>query len=222
MSEGMNPPPLGLKRLEKLKELKRQLGLHLKFEEDDSGLWNEYVYAYAINFYTLFHEHYVSYPDFSECAVDAARHNAVVSTLDVIRKQLYNFRSLQPAYEKKVFERLSEHMKREEDKRRLPPLPIPSPSIRIPAIGIGTESPLLKMALAAKPLAPSDPVASRRQAFIQPLLEERGWSLYDWAKEAKVSHHTASDYFNNKRRTQPYNRKGLAEALSLTYQQFPK
>lgn len=213
MTDSMNPPPLGLKRLEELKELKRKLGLHLKFETDDSGLWNEYVFSYAINFYTLFHKHYMEYPDFISRAVEAARHNAVESAIDVIKKQLYNFRSLQPVYEKKIFERLGEHIQREEDKRK--PEFLAPPRIPAPSLSLTGAVPVLK-------LLPRNDVSTRRRAFIQPLLDAKGWDVAKWAEKAKVSRHTANDYLEGKRKTYHRSMVDLATALGVSFQDFPK
>jgi hypothetical protein len=216
MSEGMNPPPLDLKQLEELKELKRRLGVHLKFETDDSGLWNDYVYAYAIKFYVLFHSHYASFPDFVERSEDAARQNAVATTIDVIGQQLYNFRSLQPSYERKVFERLGEHIKREEAKRK--------PLALHPFLGVSNQLGLSPQALgiSAPQLLPINVESIRRRAFVDPLLAQKGWNVAVWAKEAKVSRHTAIDYLDGKRKTYHSSLRSLAKALGVSFQDFPR
>ena len=33
-----------------------------------------------------------------------------------------------------------------------------------------------------------------RKAFVTPILDEKGWSILDWANEAEVAYHTAADY----------------------------
>jgi len=60
-----------------------------------------------------------------------------------------------------------------------------------------------------------------RKAVVLPILEERGWSVLDWATNSGVDFHTANDYL--KGRTKPYRstRKKLAESLNLDAHQLP-
>jgi lambda repressor-like predicted transcriptional regulator len=86
--------------------------------------------------------------------------------------------------------------------------------------GIGTKS-----LSPASPQAPTSDIPSEinpRQAFVFPLLEQRGWSLLKWADEALVSHDTVIDYLAN--RTKPYRstRLKLAKALGISVQQLPR
>lgn len=73
-------------------------------------------------------------------------------------------------------------------------------------------------------LAPtaSQTVKEPRKAFVMPLLNAKGWSVLDWATEAKVSHATAMDYLQNK--TAPYRstRLKLAKALGITVEELPE
>jgi len=133
MTARMNPPPLGVVRISQVAELKRILSMHLRLEVDASPMWNEYVWSYAILFYTLFFEHFSSFPDFSDRAEDAARHNAVVTTIDVISRQMYNFNSLKQGYEKNIFDRLGEHIQREKAKHTIHP---PSSYENVPTLTI--------------------------------------------------------------------------------------
>lgn len=61
-----------------------------------------------------------------------------------------------------------------------------------------------------------------RQAFVLPLLEQRGWSVFEWANEASVDHATAIDYLRNIRKPYPSTRVKLANALGITPDQLPK
>ena len=119
MTERVNPPILGVPFIDELKELQRKLGVHLHHEEDASPIWNEYVWSYAVDFHKLFLAHYSKFPYFTSFAEEAAIFNAVVSTLDVIRKQIYNFNSVQPAYERRILERLKEHIEQEKQRNRI-------------------------------------------------------------------------------------------------------
>src|SRR5260370_2841107 len=61
-----------------------------------------------------------------------------------------------------------------------------------------------------------------RNAFVTPLLEANGWSILDWANEARVSHATAIDYLRDT--TAPYRstRLKLAKALGVPVEQLPQ
>jgi lambda repressor-like predicted transcriptional regulator len=61
-----------------------------------------------------------------------------------------------------------------------------------------------------------------RQEFVQQILDERGWSIEDWANEAGVAYHTARDYLTGKRSPFGYNRVKLAKALGISVNSLPK
>ena len=68
-----------------------------------------------------------------------------------------------------------------------------------------------------------DPSASNpREAFILPLLDNKGWSILDWANEANVSYHTAADYLSGTKNPYRSSRSKLAKALGLTANQLPQ
>jgi hypothetical protein len=56
---------------------------------------------------------------------------------------------------------------------------------------------------------------NERQKFVQPLLEAKGWSIHDWAKNASVDFHTANNYLKGKTNPYPNTRKKLADALGV-------
>jgi hypothetical protein len=62
--------------------------------------------------------------------------------------------------------------------------------------------------------------SSIRKSFVQPILDERGWSIEDWAKESKVDFHTANDYLKGITEPYPSTRKKLA--VSLGVRELPK
>lgn len=64
--------------------------------------------------------------------------------------------------------------------------------------------------------------AMGRRTFIMPLLAEKGWSVFDWATEAEVSHATAMDYLNNKTKPHPSSLRKLAKALGISVEAMPK
>jgi lambda repressor-like predicted transcriptional regulator len=61
-----------------------------------------------------------------------------------------------------------------------------------------------------------------RSSFVTPILEKKGWSVADWAKEAKVDYKTVHSYL--KRATAPYpnTRKKLADALGVRVDLLPR
>jgi hypothetical protein len=61
-----------------------------------------------------------------------------------------------------------------------------------------------------------------RKAFVQPLLDEKSWSVAEWAEKAKVSRHTANDYLEAKRKTYHSSLKELAKALGVSFHELPK
>jgi lambda repressor-like predicted transcriptional regulator len=64
--------------------------------------------------------------------------------------------------------------------------------------------------------------AKTRKDFVLPILDEKGWSILDWANAAGVSHATAMDYLEEK--TKPYrsSRSKLAKALGVDAAKLPK
>jgi lambda repressor-like predicted transcriptional regulator len=77
---------------------------------------------------------------------------------------------------------------------------------------------------ASSALSPSKPIEKpklSREAFVKAILETKGWSIFDWATEAEVSHATAIDYLRGKTKPHPSTRLKLAEALGVTVQQLP-
>lgn len=61
-----------------------------------------------------------------------------------------------------------------------------------------------------------------RAAFIAPILDEKGWSILDWANNSGVDFHTANDFL--KGNTKPYasTRKKLAGSLGLKVGELPR
>jgi hypothetical protein len=58
--------------------------------------------------------------------------------------------------------------------------------------------------------------------FLGPLLESEGWSILDWANEAKVAYHTARDYYDGTKKTYASTRLKLANALGIPVEQLPR
>jgi hypothetical protein len=61
-----------------------------------------------------------------------------------------------------------------------------------------------------------------RKAFLGPILDEKGFSVHDWAESAKVDFHTANDYLTGKTKPHPSTLKKLADALGLKVTNLPK
>jgi lambda repressor-like predicted transcriptional regulator len=96
------------------------------------------------------------------------------------------------------------------------------------AIRIQTAA-LIKAGAVEAPYMPS-PVKSEndktalnsRQAFVLPLLDAKGWSLFSWALAAKLAPDTVSDYLANKTRPYAKTRVKMAKALNIPVQQLPR
>lgn len=65
-------------------------------------------------------------------------------------------------------------------------------------------------------------IASKRKAAIEPILEEKGWSVLDWATESEVAYHTAADFLAGRTRAYRSTRVKLAKSIGLSIQQFPR
>jgi hypothetical protein len=61
-----------------------------------------------------------------------------------------------------------------------------------------------------------------REALIRPILEEKGFSIHDWATHASVDFHTACRYLKGKTKPQPSTLKKLADALGVEVAKLPK
>jgi hypothetical protein len=73
----------------------------------------------------------------------------------------------------------------------------------------------------AVPPRPSIPPNERRKV-VEPLLDAKGWSVFEWANEAKVAHATAIDYLDLKTNPYPSTRLKLANALGIPQDQLPQ
>ncbi len=72
------------------------------------------------------------------------------------------------------------------------------------------------------PAEPAEKPKPSREEFVKAILETKGWSILDWANEAEVSYHAATDYMTGTRRSYPSTRAKLAKALCVSVQELPK
>jgi hypothetical protein len=61
-----------------------------------------------------------------------------------------------------------------------------------------------------------------REELLRPILEEKGFSVHDWAKAAKVDFHTADNYLKRKTKPHPNTLKKLADALGIEVAKMPR
>lgn len=61
-----------------------------------------------------------------------------------------------------------------------------------------------------------------RRDYVMPILDEKGWSILDWANEAGVDFHTANDYLKSKTRSFQSTRRKLASALGVDVGKLPR
>ena len=64
--------------------------------------------------------------------------------------------------------------------------------------------------------------ASARAGFVMPILKKKGWSILDWANEARVDYHTADDYLKGQTNPYPSTRRNLADALGVPVEELPQ
>jgi hypothetical protein len=62
---------------------------------------------------------------------------------------------------------------------------------------------------------------NQRKAFVQPILDNKGWSIGDWAQESKVDFHTAQNYLDNKRKAYKSTVEKLAKSLGVDVSLMP-
>jgi hypothetical protein len=63
--------------------------------------------------------------------------------------------------------------------------------------------------------------ASKRKAFVEPILLAKGWSHLRWAMEAEVAYNTVADYLTGKKNPYSSTRVKLAKALGVTPNLLP-
>jgi len=64
-------------------------------------------------------------------------------------------------------------------------------------------------------------VGNTRERFARRILARKGWSVHDWANEAKVDFHTANNYLRGKTNPYPASRLKLARALGVDVERLP-
>lgn len=62
---------------------------------------------------------------------------------------------------------------------------------------------------------------NKRDAFVRPLLNKKGWSIHDWAVNSNVDFHTAASYLKGKTKTYQSTRKKLADSLGVLVEDLP-
>ena len=173
------------------------------------------IRTFATVFYDFFYSFYSKFPDHSE----HWRFASEVKTIERIAAQIEKFTATRDWVNASVVHTIkltiTNHAKATAAARLIKPV-LDSP--KVPAIGFN-DSPSLRM---AKSIQFSSPVASKRKAFVQPLLDAKGWSIAEWAEKAKVSRHTAKSYLEGNRKTYHSSMKDLAKALGVTFQELPK
>jgi hypothetical protein len=177
----------------------------------------EKIRTFATVFFDFYYSFYRGYPEHAEHWRPASETKA----LERILVWIDNFSATRNWLDDSILQTIKttiiQHSKATLPLQRIKPA-VDSPKISVFG-DTATENPLLKM---AKSIQFTDPVASRRKAFVQPLLDAKGWSVTQWAEQAKVSRHTANSYLEGKRKTYHSSMKDLADALGVSFQEFPK
>jgi hypothetical protein len=63
--------------------------------------------------------------------------------------------------------------------------------------------------------------SNTREVFFRPILDKKGFSIHDWAKQASVDFHTANNYLKGKTKPYPATIKKLADALGIEVAKLP-
>jgi lambda repressor-like predicted transcriptional regulator len=86
------------------------------------------------------------------------------------------------------------------------------------------RTPVIKPVLPSPaPVPESSEARNSREAFVFPLLDQKGWSPFQWAMEAGVAWHTAADYLSGKiKKPNRSTRMRLAKAIGVDPNRLPK
>jgi hypothetical protein len=216
-------PALSLIEFKKIEQTETEYFASLDYQEGRGNL-KEYARTYALEFFNLFNAFYAPKRNGSD-ARQLAKLQAVVRAMRPLEeKYSYTWRNYgqneHKAYLSLVESALDERIRELASKDPLPHIKMSAPaSPAFPSVFASEPSPLLRLVQA---MSLPSPLSSSRRAFVQPLLDARGMSVPEWAAKAKVSRHTAQDYLDAKRKTNHSNRKLLAEALGVSFHEFPK
>jgi lambda repressor-like predicted transcriptional regulator len=177
----------------------------------------EKIRTFATLFYDFFYSFYSQFPAYSEHWRIASETKA----MERIGVWIKNFSATRNWVDASIVLTIKQTITNHAEQSL--PLLLSKPVIVAPRVpvfaSIGTDSPLLTM---AKRVESFNAVSLRRKAFVQPLLDAKGWSIAQWAEKAKVSRHTANSYLEGNRKTYHTSMRDLADALGVPYQQFPK
>ena len=213
-------PPLTVEFHEEMRHLenqfRRSLGSCLAgYELHDSIGAFDYTRTYAVKFYDQIYSFYSRYPEFQKSWQLACEYYA----FQRIAHCLDNYFALRTFFREQ--DRLNKIINTISDHARSASLPKASIAPVAPVL----DSPLLVMTKAATMshrLIEPPSAGEIRRAYVQPLLDKRGWSVPEWAEKAKVSRHTAQSYLDADRKTYHYNRRKLSDALGVSFDEFPK
>jgi hypothetical protein len=188
----------------------------------------EVTRTYATQFFDAYYDFYSQFPEHEKRWLEAS----VYSAMTRVVQHINNYYAVRDHYSKD--ESLLMHVEKTIEKHGRSKQPpklekvFLTPGSKFPNMwtDVPTEHPT---PLLLKPVKESDPIprigtnpSHARRSFVEPILYEKGWSISDWAKKAKVATHTATDYLAGKTNPHPYNRKNLADALGISIQQLPK
>ena len=79
-----------------------------------------------------------------------------------------------------------------------------------------------KQAQASSVKGGADSQARQRAAFVMPILVTKGWSIFEWATDAKVDFHTANDYLKGTKNSYNSTRTKLAASLGVKVEDLPR
>src|SRR6185437_15091688 len=193
----------------------------------------EYLRTYLREFYDCFFRFYSEFPAYKADWSEGARHNAVKRAIDCYKDHVGISAQEAQLIKERLWRDLGDHLEELATPKNLASILSDSHAAEYAKTGVdlSSGSPLLIMAATRgakaiasqpKPLIPVNPVAVRRKQFVHPRLADKGWDVTMWAAKAKVTRHTANNYLEAKRKTYHDSLKKLADALGVSFQEFPR
>jgi hypothetical protein len=177
-----------------------------------------YMRSYVVKFFSIYID---AYKNFAVTSLPLWIPDLKVKSIEWVIMALGNYRGVGPEKLREYFvnlnETLDEHLRNTFGSSANPILTaLAGPNALKTPKSLATE----------QTLPPSKPIAADssnpRRDFVQPILDTKGWSIEDWALDAKVAYHTAADYLAGTRKPYASSRLKLAKSLGVQVQQLPR
>jgi hypothetical protein len=218
-SEGSYMPPLSEDMHEALRDIENEFRNKLasccrSYRVHDPDLAFEYARTWAVKFFDCCFEYYSNFIAYQDRWSEASQKLA----LQRVKKCIDDIETIRFSFQTNRDQMLSITMtvsERAEEKEKT----IPRRIVFDPEVSALPLPPNVWAQINATP-KPPDP-AENRKSVVQPILDEKGWSISDWATDAEVAYHTVDDYLSGRRNPYSSTRKKLAVSLGISIQELP-